>query len=72
MTVKFHNIAIRDLDGDLDLDVVTTGENAGPGSRGLGDIWYENPPGLAEGSLHAGAIFRSVPDVTFTEPGVPA
>ena len=42
MTAKYDNVAIRDLDRDGDLDVITTEENAGPGSRGLGVIWYEN------------------------------
>ena len=32
-----------DLDDDGDLDIVTCEENAGPNSRGLGVIWYENP-----------------------------
>jgi hypothetical protein len=38
---------LNDLDGDGDLDVITTEENGNTGSyfiaRGLGLIWYENP-----------------------------
>lgn len=40
---KFDIVALADLDGDGDLDVMTTEENAPPNSRGLGVIWYENP-----------------------------
>ena len=32
-----------DLDGDGDLDVVTTEENYGQNSSGLGLLWFENP-----------------------------
>ncbi len=41
--IKFDIVALADLDGDGDLDVLTTEENYGAGSRGLGTIWYENP-----------------------------
>ena len=40
---KFDRIELLDMDGDKDLDVLTTEENFGKGSRGLGVIWYENP-----------------------------
>jgi hypothetical protein len=38
---KFDLVALDDLDGDGDLDVITTEEVTGGG--GLGLIWYENP-----------------------------
>ncbi len=40
---KFDRMELLDLDGDGDLDVLTTEENYGPKSKGLGVIWYENP-----------------------------
>lgn len=40
---KFDRIETVDLDGDGDLDVLTTEEDAGEDSLGLGLIWYENP-----------------------------
>ena len=40
---KFDRIELVDLDGDGDLDVLTTEENDGPASLGMGVIWYENP-----------------------------
>jgi len=40
---KFDRIELLDLDGDGDLDVLTTEENYGLNSKGLGVIWYENP-----------------------------
>ena len=36
-------IELLDVDADGDLDVITCEENAGPNSRGLGLVWYENP-----------------------------
>jgi hypothetical protein len=36
--VKYDLVALVDLDGDGDLDVITTEENTN-----LGVIWYENP-----------------------------
>jgi len=36
--VKYDLVALVDLDGDGDLDVITTEETAN-----LGVIWYENP-----------------------------
>jgi hypothetical protein len=45
--IKHDNLLLDDLDGDGDLDVITTEENGNLGSyfiaRGLGLIWYENP-----------------------------
>ncbi len=45
--IKHDNLLLNDLDGDGDLDVITTEENGNVGSyfiaRGLGLIWYENP-----------------------------
>ena len=43
---KFDDVVMVDLDGDGDLDIITTEENAPPGSIGLGVIWYENPNAL--------------------------
>jgi hypothetical protein len=40
--IKFDRIALHDLDGDGDLDAVTTEEKVDD-ERGLGVIWYENP-----------------------------
>ena len=40
---KFDRMELLDIDGDGDLDVLTTEENGGEDSRGLGVIWYENP-----------------------------
>lgn len=40
---KFDRIELVDLDGDGDLDAMTTEENFGPDSLGMGVIWYENP-----------------------------
>ncbi|MDA0350403.1 MAG: VCBS repeat-containing protein [Verrucomicrobia bacterium] len=40
---KYDRLELIDLDGDGDLDVMTTEENFGPKSLGLGAIWYENP-----------------------------
>ena len=40
---KFDRMELLDLDGDGDLDVLTTEENYGPKSKGLGVMWYENP-----------------------------
>ncbi|MDN3688949.1 FG-GAP repeat domain-containing protein [Cyclobacterium jeungdonense] len=42
--VKYDFVSLLDLDGDGDLDVVTSEETAEDGSkRGLGVVWYENP-----------------------------
>ena len=40
---KYDRVELIDLDGDGDLDAMTTEENFGPESLGLGAIWYENP-----------------------------
>ncbi|MFO7823336.1 MAG: VCBS repeat-containing protein [Cyclobacterium sp.] len=42
--VKYDFITLIDMDGDGDLDVLTSEETAEDGSKsGLGVIWYENP-----------------------------
>ena len=42
--VKYDFLLLKDLDGDGDLDVITSEETATDGSKkGLGVIWYENP-----------------------------
>lgn len=42
--VKYDFILIKDIDGDGDLDVITSEETAADGSKkGLGVVWYENP-----------------------------
>ncbi len=41
--IKYDRIELIDLDGDGDLDLMTTEENFGPQSNGMGVIWYENP-----------------------------
>lgn len=45
--IKHDNLLLHDLDGDGDLDVITTEENGNTWmylfDRGLGLIWYENP-----------------------------
>ena len=41
--IKHDTLGLTDLDGDGDLDVVTTDENGGLFANGLGLIWFENP-----------------------------
>ena len=45
--IKHDKLMLDDLDGDGDLDIVTTEESGNTGlyfiDRGLGLIWYENP-----------------------------
>lgn len=42
--VKYDFILLKDIDGDGDLDVITSEETAADGSKkGLGVVWYENP-----------------------------
>jgi len=41
--IKFDRIEVSDLDSDGDLDIITTEENHGRRSRGLGVVWFENP-----------------------------
>jgi hypothetical protein len=40
--MKYDNVIAADLDGDGDDDLLTTEENVGSGSRGLGVVWFEN------------------------------
>jgi hypothetical protein len=40
---KFDLAQMVDLDGDGDLDLITTDEGQGAGDFGLGVVWYENP-----------------------------
>jgi len=40
--IKFDRIVLYDIDGDSDLDAVTTEEKMDH-ERGLGVVWYENP-----------------------------
>ena len=51
--VKHDLVPLIDLDGDGDLDVLTTEE-----TKGLGVVWYENPTRTAQRATH------SVPAVT--------
>lgn len=46
---KYDRLELLDLDGDGDLDALTTEENYGEGSAGLGVIWYENPGAAPDG-----------------------
>lgn len=56
--IKHDNVLLEDMDGDGDLDIVTTEENGSSGfwhrllpgvsSRGLGLIWYENPGPMSQ------------------------
>ncbi len=39
---KYDNVVLADLDGDGDLDIVTTDETDGDFTRGLGVVWFEN------------------------------
>ncbi len=41
--IKFDVAVLDDLDRDGDSDLITTEENEGADSTGLGVIWYENP-----------------------------
>lgn len=42
--VKFDNVVLVDMDGDGDLDVVTSEQHVPDGNGdGLGIVWYENP-----------------------------
>ena len=46
---KYDRVELLDLDGDGDLDALTTEENYGEDSAGLGVIWYENPRATPQG-----------------------
>ncbi len=63
---KYDIVALVDLDGDGDLDVITTEEDAPPDSRGFGVIWYENPTiGLSDADIDG------VPDIHDNCPTIP-
>lgn len=49
--VKFDLTPLIDLDGDGDLDVITTEENNNSAGVALGLIWYENPSAPAASSF---------------------
>jgi hypothetical protein len=40
---KFDNLKVVDIDGDGDLDILSSDENVGPDSHGLGVVYYANP-----------------------------
>jgi hypothetical protein len=40
--MKYDNVVAADLDGDGDADLLTTDENVGSWSYGLGVVWFEN------------------------------
>jgi hypothetical protein len=40
---KFDNLKVVDIDGDADLDILSSEENVGPDSHGLGVVYYANP-----------------------------
>ena len=52
---KYDRLELLDLDGDSDLDALTTEENYGEGSAGLGVIWYENPGVEPNGRIGGGS-----------------
>ena len=54
---KYDRLELLDLDGDGDLDALTTEENFGEGSIGLGVVWYENPGPRRKGG-HASEVGR--------------
>ncbi len=39
---KYDNVILVDMDGDCDKDVLTSEQQAGTSSRGIGVMWYEN------------------------------
>jgi hypothetical protein len=41
--MKYDNLQLVDIDGDSDLDIVTTEEGEGIFSSGDGVLWFENP-----------------------------
>ncbi len=45
---KFDRIELLDVDQDGGVDLLTCEENEGPGSRGMGVIWYRNPIGKVQ------------------------
>ena len=55
---KYDRLELLDVDGDGDLDVMTTEENSGENSIGLGVIWYENPSGVTRSGDRKGSNAR--------------
>jgi hypothetical protein len=65
--IKYDLMQAIDLDGDGDLDLITTEENAGAGSVGFGTIWHENPSGDAVDPVDP--VDPEEPDDTPSGPG---
>jgi hypothetical protein len=49
--IKFDNLRLADVDGDGDLDILTTEEGEGIFSSGDGVLWFENPRIPAESHI---------------------
>ena len=49
--MKYDNLQLVDIDGDRDLDIVTTEEGEGIFSAGEGVLWFENPLYSADSEL---------------------
>ena len=49
--MKYDNLRLVDIDGDRDLDIITTEEGEGIFSAGEGVLWFENPLYAADSDL---------------------